>query len=233
MYDNDYIYHYGVKGMKWGVRKNSAGGLRGRATTAVLRRKMNASMEGPDMVSGKAKSLYNRTSRVGQFRVRKGINAINNLDKYKGKNLNKDKALRKEYYREMDDYLNTQMNAKASRWGNSWVTSIKFNYNTENSSTPSITLMNKANLKSRHDQRASAKTEYKELLSKSKAESKARKEKAKTVKHSDDAGEELVTLTAVLDENGFITDFVEQEMKHSDLKGFLIDHGVKEEYIKL
>lgn len=233
MYNYDYIYHHGVKGMKWGVRKNRSGQLRTRSTTAIIRRRTARALDGEgDGLSSKGRKLYNRTSRMGQFKVRRGIKAINNLDKYKGKNLNKDKALRKQYYKEMNDYLNTQMNAKASRWGNHFFTSIKFNYNTENSATPTITLINKNSVDARHNVRKQAKMEYKELRKRSKAEVVARKSaaKASTIKHSEDIDTddaESVTLKAVLDANGFITDFVEPPVEHSGLSKVLNKYGLE------
>lgn len=156
----------------------------------------------------------------------------NNLEKYKGKNLNKDKALRKEYYKEMNDYLNTQMNAKASRWGNRYFASIKFNYDAETSATPTITLTSKALLGARKAARSEAKSEYQELKKRVKSESSARK--SSTVKHAED-DTETITLEAVLDDNGFIIDFVEPSVEHSGMTyasserigSYLEHHGAK------
>lgn len=224
MYDDDYIYHYGVQGMKWGVRKDRSGKLKPRATTAIVRRRTaRALTANNDGLSSKGRRIYSRTSRMGQFKVRRGIKAINNLEKYKGKNLNKDKTLRKEYYKEMNEYLSSQMNAKASRWGNYYFTSIKFNYDAERSSTPTITLTNKNSIGVRKAARSEAKSDYKDLRKRSKSQSS---KKSSTIKHSDDM-EDSVTLKAVLDENGFIIDFVEDSVEHSELSAFLGKYGIE------
>lgn len=55
---DDFLEHYGVKGMKWGVRK----GVRGRAN-AVVSRKLNTAIDYNDRVaSGKASAV--QTLRV-------------------------------------------------------------------------------------------------------------------------------------------------------------------------
>jgi 2'-5' RNA ligase len=80
----DILAHHGVKGMKWGVRKAT-----GRSEKQVFKRQVKS-------IPGAAK-----VNLVLRDKVNAKLGELNNRPEFKGKDLKKDKTLRKQYNEEL------------------------------------------------------------------------------------------------------------------------------------
>ena len=91
-YSDDYLAHYGVLGMKWGVRKDKAkGGLRKRKTTPVHDdyKKAHSGKSVESMSDSELRSVNNRLQMERQYseltrKTSKGKKVVNTLIKTAG-----------------------------------------------------------------------------------------------------------------------------------------------------
>lgn len=113
----DVLAHFGVKGMKWGVRKarDTSGKPskpekmskltddKGRHLTKSDEKWVNSSTN-----HGKGVAAYNKAARAMND---KHIDRINNKPAYKNADFNKDSPLRRKYYKEYEDTFNKEFNS--------------------------------------------------------------------------------------------------------------------------
>ena len=120
---SDFLLHYGVKGMKWGVRKDK----RGKVTSVVRRTPLRGTNEydGPN-ADGKArlikeyadpKVLTNLKSIYKDARVpiNRGIKSLNKSDKYKNADLTDSKSkVFKDYHTDVSNVVKEKLNASTT-----------------------------------------------------------------------------------------------------------------------
>ena len=165
---NGHLEHHGVRGMKWGVRKNRKGKVRARTTMSRSARKDRdeiLDMTGGTSVEGKASKKfvkkYNKTYRRAQFKIRKSIRNINNDAKYKDQDFRKDSKLRNEYYSDISKAITQQLNASAAKHGRMRKVQLSFDVDVSKSMEPSWSIKQKENLPGRMAERKEAKTSSK------------------------------------------------------------------------
>ena len=227
---SDALMHYGVKGMKWGVRKDRKTGK--IKPGSVLRR---APLQRRDdlMKATATKSLHTRATFQDQSdqlkkvyksarpKIKAGLKKLNADSKYAGVNLNekKNKKLRDDYNKEVSRVVTDQLNAASYvKTKRKDPFAVSFEYRSGVSEKPIVSIAINDKKAFRDSNRKWA------------------KETRKSVKHSED--DSVVKFELVLDENGFVTDLVELtsmtqsndlgSVLMSDLdKDALMHHGVK------
>ena len=106
------IEHAGVKGMKWGVRKQIK-------SSNPAKRKIRRADKKWQKKAVKTKNLV-KLLKKSKRKSKAALNEINNKPEYKGKNLKKDPALRRKYNDEVSRELTKSLNeVAASRVGRS------------------------------------------------------------------------------------------------------------------
>lgn len=131
MTDNK-LAHAGVKGMKWGVRKDDSEASSARAAAKVEK----TDAKWIKKQGGKtALGIYND---VADKMNRGGIDAFNNQPKYKDKDFTNDSPLRRQYFKEYSEMFTREMNVAASKSGilPSGQKKLNFEYDVENDFMP-------------------------------------------------------------------------------------------------
>lgn len=126
----DFLEHFGVKGMKWGVRKKRESGQSGDSSSKGSEKKpkeklskltddkgrrltkADAKWTGKAASFNKGMSAYNDTARTMNATH---LPSINNNPKYKGKDLEKNAALRKEYNKEVEKAFTKEFNSNLQK----------------------------------------------------------------------------------------------------------------------
>jgi 2'-5' RNA ligase len=113
----EFLQHFGVKGMRWGVRRDrsaSSGSTKAEKRSAKLSAKTDRQVQ-------RADKRFDKRARRGSdyFKVyntaadkmnRTEIVRINNKPQYKGQDFRKDSPLRRKYYKEMSDTFEKALN---------------------------------------------------------------------------------------------------------------------------
>ena len=117
----DELTHYGVKGMKWGIRKDRRGRVKARSVGRGSKSTTNQRPRGYSSVyTGKRKSkaidkVYTKSAR----KLRRGTRRLNRDARFKDKDLRKNKRLRDQYHKEFSKMVEDQLNASAKLYGTS------------------------------------------------------------------------------------------------------------------
>lgn len=211
-----FLSHFGVKGMKWGVRKSLSGKIKPRVTLNYLDRKEQ------DWVERGQERSYSQVYRKAQFKIRKGVRLLNKDPKYANQDFKKDSPLRKEYYDAYSKMVTDQLNAAVgrTRLTNPFMKvgqspfrrlELSFEFDVSKEVRPRAFI-----------RRRDTSTGNKEA---NKAKALVRK-----FQHSDTIDDEI-EVAMEFDENGYILDFSipETELDHndSDAEDFLLHWGVK------
>lgn len=154
------LMHYGVKGMKWGVRKDRKGKVK---PGSVLKKTGKDPMDVKDKVSRKdaiekfnekraprgydfhydnKRDALRKTMLKAQPKIKKEIKAINKSEKYKNADLRKPSKLRDEYYRDVSASVSKQLNAASELKGTTKNRQYKlhFDYDIEKDIYPSVSI---------------------------------------------------------------------------------------------
>ena len=187
----DFLEHHGVKGMKWGVRRNRRGKIKARATMTKKAIKDSEWLENPSSRGESFNTSYNKTYRAAAWKIRKGIRKINRQPEYKGQNFKERSPLRTKYYRDISSMIETQLNSSATRHGRSPNKKFQmaFSMDVDKQAAPTVTVRLNDTRKGRKSARKEAQT--------------ARKRR---VSHEDDSSMISLVLPLSLDDSGYITD---------------------------
>lgn len=194
--DPDYFAHAGVKGMKWGVRKNrfgkNSGKLKSRATMKGKIRDTVSSSNGLKSQSKLYQKKYNKVFRKAQGNIRSSIKQHNK--KYKGVNFKTDRKARDDYYNSLSKSLTDALNnASAGGAGNlGQGMQLRFKFDPQNQIAPTVSIGSKTSKKA-------------------------------NLSHADEEGEnefEELYLKLELDDDWHVLDIIlPEDLAHDDLAG--------------
>lgn len=122
--ETEALSHFGVKGMRWGVRKteDSAGGSSGPSKKVVKAEKKWEKEAG--------KSFFKDWNSAAKYMNKTGIQKINNKPEYKNKNMKFGTPLERKYHNEMGREFTRAMTASAkARLGSSPLKGRELKYN--------------------------------------------------------------------------------------------------------
>lgn len=103
-----YLEHFGVKGMKWGVRKDRSGGIRARATLGFRDRRAAAWQATAE------NRAYSKVYRRAAGKIRRGTRELNADPKFADQDFRTDSPLRREYYNAYSKMVTGHLNDTVS-----------------------------------------------------------------------------------------------------------------------
>ena len=220
------IKHYGVKGMKWGVRRKTFSGKAAARTT--LARSTLKSATWAARASGQPmgqSEVYHQVYRGAASKIRQGTRALNRDPKYKNANFRKDSSLRKQYYDDYSKMVVQQLNASATRNGRSpdGRLQMKFSFDANTELSPKASITRVETLGARSQSRKEANTSIKGMKADTKAarqEVREAKKASKELSHDASSPDEttLFNVTLSIDETGHIVDMELDGVEHSNLR---------------
>lgn len=199
------IAQYGVKGMKWGVRKSRRGKIRARAT--MNRRDAKDSAWADKPVTEAFSTAYSRVYKKAAPKVRGAIRRINRDPRFKRQDFRKPSKLRDQYYSEISKAIADQLNAASTLVGQSPNKryEMRFEYDITKTAKPEATIRHVDTKKGRQEQVVDAK-------------------KTRSFKHSLEGESDVIRFQVDIDDRGFITDFPEpSDILKQALVAFLDD----------
>lgn len=160
------VEQYGVKGMKWGVRRSKrTGKVKARSTIPRGYRKVVARATGLQGQTSKFQRAYNRTYRASAKKIRQGIKTINNDPIYKGVSFKRDTPLRRQYYDRISSMASAQLNAASIRKGKlGRDLELVFHMDVANQPVPSVGIRQRDTYGGRQDTKRGAVAERQALL---------------------------------------------------------------------
>lgn len=109
---NDFLQHYGIKGMKWGVRKDKGHEGESARTSKIAR--LDKKFE---KRSGSLKTVIAIHNRAAELTNKNDVDRINNKPQYKNADFSKDTPLRRKYYEEHQKAFLNNLEKAASEAG--------------------------------------------------------------------------------------------------------------------
>lgn len=233
----DFLEHFGTKGMRWGVRRDRTGHLK---TGTVKRVMTNTSMQtkrgivtknAPDyydeLFAGRKSKALVKTYKAARGPINKGTKILNKDPRFKGQDFKKDSPLRREYYKEFSKMAETQLNAASVLKGNNKFGEyrLNFSYDHDKSAYPEVTVKLNSNIAGRVEERAAAKATRKTVGGLKQSDNSSA-----YLEHEDDPE---IKLEIEWDETGYILGLkdlpdLKQSADSMDAAlNFLEHHGVK------
>lgn len=182
---SQYLAHHGVKGMKWGVRRDRKGRISARSMmknkTQIKKKalKFQAKMEGTSVKKVRKKAYLNqegnprgyaehfkrspkalqKTYKKARGPIKASIRAINKNPEYASGKLKTDPKLRKKYHEEISKAVENQLNAAAALKGNNKTRQyrLSFSYDASKDIYPSVTIKANNKMSTRKTEKAEAK----------------------------------------------------------------------------
>ena len=212
------LSHHGVKGMKWGARRNRKGRVKARATMSRRDRKDSEWLDDPTKHKGKAFSeAYNKVHRASASRVRQGIRAINNKPEYKKQDFREDSPLRKKYYDEISRMVETQINASAKTHGVSPGKRFEMNFTVDIDKMvkPKVHMRMRDTRRSSGNATVAAKESIREI------------KRSNKLSHADTDSGEWFEVPVSFDDQWHVSDISVMSMSHEVVDDYLEHHGIK------
>lgn len=211
------IAQAGVKGMKWGVRRDRKGGIKARATVHRKDARNEAWASEAIGRSATQSQAYQAVYRSAASKIRQGTRALNKSEEFRKQDFRTDTPLRRKYYDEYSKMVTTQLNAAATRTGRSpdGRLELRFEFDANNDLAPTASIRRRDTRTGQNAQRADAKSEIKTAKAENRAAATVRREERREIKHADGADEADYKVHLEFDDMGYITNLTEATVAHA------------------